>query len=272
MRQGTLHPIRAARAKSQVLSKSVKSGSDAVADPHSGTHVIPEGMPSAGTPATGVAHQINNPLAVAITNIEFMSDLLVQYAKTASDARDASRIAALVDPMRDSREALERIRDIVRELEMGSFFRAQRPAVPGERAVPVLSSGPPAVARRARVLVVDDEVALCRILVRALEDDHDVEAVSTGKEALARITAGERFDVILSDLLMPEMTGMELHQRLQQVAPDQARRTVFLTGGAFTATARAFLDKVSNLKAEKPLQQKDLLAVIARTLAEQAGT
>jgi CheY-like chemotaxis protein len=126
----------------------------------------------------------------------------------------------------------------------------------------------PAPARRARVLIVDDEAALGRVLVRALEDDHDAEAVTAGREVLARVAAGERFDVIVSDLMMPEMTGMELYERLLVLAPDQARRMIFLTGGAFTATARAFLDNVPNAKAEKPIQQKDLLELISQTHAD----
>jgi CheY-like chemotaxis protein len=60
--------------------------------------------------------------------------------------------------------------------------------------------------------------------------------------ALQRITAGERFDIIVCDLMMPQMTGMDLHAALTRAAPDQAARMVFLTGGAFTERARRFLE------------------------------
>jgi CheY-like chemotaxis protein len=158
--------------------------------------------------------------------------------------------------------------EVESELGTGSLFRLRLPAALHAQEDSPQGSMAPAAAQRARVLIVDDEAALGRVLVRALEEHHDAEAVTTGREVLARITAGERFDVIVSDLMMPEMTGMELHEHLLAVAPDQARRMVFLTGGAFTATAGAFLDRVPNAKAEKPLQQKDLLKLIAHTLVD----
>ena len=116
---------------------------------------------------------------------------------------------------------------------------------------------------------MDDEPALGRTLTRTLEDTHDVEATTSAKELLSRIDAGERFDVIVSDLMMPEMTGMELYEHLQKSAPDQARRMLFLTGGAFTATAREFLAGVPNPTLEKPLRRKDLLSRIAELLQQQ---
>jgi CheY-like chemotaxis protein len=119
---------------------------------------------------------------------------------------------------------------------------------------------------RARVLLVDDEPAIGRVLTRALEGLHDVEATASGRALLARIAAGERFDVIISDLMMPEMTGMDLHAELRSVAPDQAERMVFLTGGAFTSRARDFLSTVENPVIEKPLERKDLVGAIAAML------
>ena len=81
--------------------------------------VISERMASAGTLAAGVAHEINNPLAVALANLEYLSDLLGQYAKSTSEAGD-TRMAAFADPIRDTREALDRIRDIVRDVKLFS--------------------------------------------------------------------------------------------------------------------------------------------------------
>ena len=86
---------------------------------------------------------------------------------------------------------------------------------------------------------------------------------------MSRIDAGERFDVIVSDLMMPEMTGMELYEHLEKSAPEQASRVVFLTGGAFTASAREFLARVRNPTMEKPLQRKELLSTIADVLQRQ---
>ena len=69
------------------------------------------------------------------------------------------------------------------------------------------------------MLVVDDEPALTRVLDRALSKHHDVDAVTSARDALARIEAGERFDVIVSDLMMPEMTGMALYEEIRRSRP-----------------------------------------------------
>jgi nitrogen-specific signal transduction histidine kinase/ActR/RegA family two-component response regulator len=120
-------------------------------------------------------------------------------------------------------------------------------------------------ARRLSVLVVDDEVAIGRALQRSLDRYHDVVVLTSGKEALSRIASGERFDVILSDLMMPEVTGLDLHEELCRIAPDQAERMIFLTGGAFTDRARDFLDRVPNPRLEKPFEVANILALIAGT-------
>jgi CheY-like chemotaxis protein len=101
---------------------------------------------------------------------------------------------------------------------------------------------------------------------RVLAPHHDVTALSQARDALARIAGGERFDVILTDLMMPEMTGMDLHDELLRIAPDQAARLVFVSGGAFTVRARKFLDAVPNARLEKPIAIHTLLALIAGML------
>jgi CheY-like chemotaxis protein len=101
---------------------------------------------------------------------------------------------------------------------------------------------------------------------RALSRYHDVTVSNSGRDALDRIVGGERFDVIVSDLMMPEVTGMEIHRELSRQVPDQARRMVFLTGGAFSASAQQFLDRVQNPWLEKPFDLPDLLAIVARLL------
>ena len=115
----------------------------------------------------------------------------------------------------------------------------------------------------ARVLVVDDEPAMGRALQRTLREHLDVVALTSAREALALISDGERFDVILSDVMMPEVSGMELYGSLQTIAPDQAERMIFVTGGAFTPAAREFLDRVPNPRIEKPVEATNLLAMVA---------
>jgi CheY-like chemotaxis protein len=110
--------------------------------------------------------------------------------------------------------------------------------------------------------VVDDEPPLAQSLRRTLAREHDVVAVSSGRAALDLVASGERFDVILCDLMMPEITGMDLSERLATEAPEAARSLVFMTGGAFTPRAREFLDDPSRRRIEKPFDLETLRALV----------
>jgi PAS domain S-box-containing protein len=139
--------------------------------------------------------------------------------------------------------------------------------LPAQQQGPVLAQPGPqpaqaAASRRGSVLVVDDEPMVLRAIERALCRDHQVTAVTRASDALGLIAGGGRFDVILCDLLMPEMSGMDLYTEVRRVAPEQASRMVFVTGAAFTPGARAFLDEVDNERLEKPVQVEQLLAVV----------
>jgi signal transduction histidine kinase len=116
--------------------------------------------------------------------------------------------------------------------------------------------------RRGKILVVDDEAALGTALRRALSTEHDVMAVTSAQEAILKVADGERFDVIFCDLMMPEVTGMDLHATLTRLAPDQAEKVVFMTGGAFTSRAQEFFDQVINLRVEKPFDIANLRALV----------
>ena len=79
---------------------------------------------------------------------------------------------------------------------------------------------------------------------RVLRRHHHVTAVTTAQEALDILVTGREFDVVLSDLMMPGMSGMELYRALSELSPKMAARIVFLTGGAFTPEANVFLDGI----------------------------
>ncbi len=125
---------------------------------------------------------------------------------------------------------------------------------------PTAAAGRP----RGRVLIVDDNAALARSLVRLVAPDHDVEYVESAREALELVASGRRYDAIVSDLMMPVMSGMELHAELDRICPDQAGRMVFMTGGVFVPEARDFLDRVPNWRLTKPFPPEQLLEFIDR--------
>jgi PAS domain S-box-containing protein len=117
---------------------------------------------------------------------------------------------------------------------------------------------------RRRVLVVDDERLVGEAIARALSEENDVEVVTEAKLALARVQKGAVYDVVFCDLMMPVMTGMDLYAEIVRAAPRLAGRLVFMTGGAFTPRARAFLENVVNPCLEKPLDTSKLRSIVAR--------
>jgi PAS domain S-box-containing protein len=117
---------------------------------------------------------------------------------------------------------------------------------------------------RRRVLIIDDERLVGEAVARSLSDDNDVEVVTEAQQALSRLAAGERFDVVLCDLMMPVMTGMDLYAEVMKREPKLAGRFVFMTGGAFTPRARAFLESIVNPCLEKPLDMNRLRSIVAR--------
>ncbi len=119
---------------------------------------------------------------------------------------------------------------------------------------------------RARILVVDDEPLVGNSIRRALGREHEVLAVSTGADALRLFRSGKRFDLILCDVMMPEMTGMDLSAMLTELAPDQAERMVFMTGGAFTDRAKRFLERTPRRTLLKPLEPPVLRSLIHEAL------
>ncbi len=117
-----------------------------------------------------------------------------------------------------------------------------------------------------RVLVVDDEPSVGNALRRMLSRNHQVEATTGAQEALERVRQGEHFDAILCDLMMPQMSGMELYRVLLEQFPAVARRVVFMTGGIFTDVARAFIAQVPNPTVDKPFDRDQLLEVISKVI------
>jgi CheY-like chemotaxis protein len=117
-------------------------------------------------------------------------------------------------------------------------------------------------ALRGRVLIVDDEPMVVATLRRVLSRHHDIATTTSAREALERLRAGQRFDVVLCDLMMPDMTGMALHDTLDRELPDLARRMIFITGGAFTPRGVDFLERVHNPRIEKPFDVSTLLDMV----------
>ncbi|MBU1240253.1 PAS domain S-box protein, partial [Myxococcota bacterium] len=119
--------------------------------------------------------------------------------------------------------------------------------------------------RKARILIVDDEKSVRSLIVRILKTHDTVEACS-GEEAREILLADPDFDVILCDLMMPVISGMELHQWVRSHNPPLSQRFVFISGGAFTPKSREYLTTVSNVQLSKPFKPSELQEIIASML------
>ena len=145
----------------------------------------------------------------------------------------------------------------------GTEFRVTLPiAGASDLAKPRTRSVTVPATRRGRVLVIDDEEPLAQAIRRFLATEHEVTAVFSAGAALDLVRQGERYDVIFCDLMMPQVTGMEMHAELVRLDAAQAEKVVFLTGGAFTPMARDFLDQVPNRRLEKPFDLKELRRLV----------
>lgn len=130
---------------------------------------------------------------------------------------------------------------------------AEAVAVPTEKAAPRTSAG--------RILVIDDEPVVRRLVKRLLAP-HEVVLEGDGRVALALLDAGEQFDVILCDLMMPNFSGVDVYAAVARSHPDLLGRMIFLTGGTFSQASTEFLDTIPNPVLTKPFAAADLLALI----------
>jgi CheY-like chemotaxis protein len=119
-----------------------------------------------------------------------------------------------------------------------------------------------------RILLIDDDAAIVSSLARLLAHQYEVVPLTSPREALRRIVAGERFDAIVCDLMMPDLGGVDLFERIREADPSQSDAMIFMTGGAFTAGDREFLDSIPNARLEKPFSAHELRALVRGRLLQ----
>jgi CheY-like chemotaxis protein len=117
-----------------------------------------------------------------------------------------------------------------------------------------------------RVLVIDDEPTLGRLIQLLLSGEHEVRAVTSAEDALACFHAGERYDAVLCDVMMPRTSGPELHERVRTTWPELAPRFVFMTGGALTEHSRSYLDTSPQPLLDKPFSPDVLRHALRRVV------
>ena len=118
----------------------------------------------------------------------------------------------------------------------------------------------------ARILLAEDDRSLCDFLTMALaREGHEVIARTNGLDALAELESGERYDLLLSDIVMPGMDGIELSQRAMELRP--SLKVMFITGFA-AVSLRASREQPSAKILSKPFHLRDLVLEVERVFEE----
>ena len=92
--------------------------------------------------------------------------------------------------------------------------------------------------------------------------------VASGEAARQLLARDQDFDLILCDMMMPEVSGVDLHAWLSDENPELAKQLIFVTGGAFTPRAREYLNHVDNERLEKPFDMVELRKIVASRIRE----
>lgn len=158
--------------------------------------------------------------------------------------------------------------EVQSELGKGTVFRV---VLPG--CAPVVAEAPRAASasvnapqKRGRVLVIDDEEAMGLLLEHGLGKEHATTSLTSARDALEQLEAGERFDAIVCDVMMPDLTGPELHALVQRFAPEQAARMIFMTGAAFSSADWAFLETTAHPTLRKPFVLEAVRDVVRKVV------
>ena len=161
------------------------------------------------------------------------------------------------------------------EVGRGTRFVVRLPVrqqVPEDQGVAVVADNGQAPKLRGRILVVDDEPLIRSSMRRILGNEHDVVTAASGDAARTLLEQDGSYDVILCDVMMPNMSGMELHEWLANRDSALAGRMIFLTGGAYTPWASEYVANAGNLRIEKPVDTANLKRVVMERVLEHKRT
>jgi PAS domain S-box-containing protein len=148
----------------------------------------------------------------------------------------------------------------------GAVFRVELPVERPEGTTVAVVTEKPLIIRGARILVVDDEPGIAGVLAEVLQlDGHVVETVGNGEAALGKLALGG-YELILSDVRMPELDGPSLYSELERRDPRLLRRMIFLTGDTLSPGTRAFLEKTGAPCLSKPFALSDVREIVQRVL------
>jgi signal transduction histidine kinase len=152
----------------------------------------------------------------------------------------------------------------------GTTFRVTLPpARPTDPKARISCAAPQAAGKPRRILVIDDEPAIGEAVreVLARRPSDEVVVRRSGRDALALLLRDDAFDVILTDVHMDDLSGIDVYRRLMKVKPRLAARMIFMTASALTDDARAFLAGKPQRCVDKPLDMAKVEALISSIAA-----
>ena len=204
-----------------------------------------------------LAHSMNNAIAYVVTNLNLLNEELEQLPL---DATQRTRLLQLIDT---ATEGATQVHLGIRRLKVLSWV-----GEPGEQVHNPESSqddtwdeGP----SDARILIIDDEAQVLRAMSRALKH-YDLTPTESGQQAINLLSKGTDFDLILCDLIMREVSGIDVYRWLTEHRPELLDRLIFVTAGTFTDELRDFLASVPNQILNKPFDTKTLRWLVAQSL------
>jgi DNA-binding NtrC family response regulator len=195
-----------------------------------------------------IAHELNNPLSIIIGHAAILR-------QTLADAPSAEQAEKIV-------QAAEKCARIMR-----NFL-----ALVGQESLERSAVSVKQVVRGARILVVDDEPGIAEVLAEVFQlDGHVVVMVGNGEEALEKLVV-EQYDLILSDVRMPDLDGPALYREVERRNPDLLQRFIFLTGDIMSPETSQFLAQTGVPCLSKPFTLEMVREAVQRVLSEASRT
>lgn len=213
-----------------------------------------------GEVAIGLSHEINNPLTV----IESQISLLERHLRAKGEIGEVERVTRIRAEIRRIEANLRRLNEMAQQESYSSTEYLGRARMIDLSARP--EAAPLALETR-KILVVDDDPAVRESVSEILAaEGAEVALVGNGREAIERIRR-ERFDLVLSDVVMPEMDGYELFQAARREAPDTP--VVLMTAFYYDqdhVIKRSRLEGLDGVLFKKPVNPERLVKTLAELI------
>ena len=213
-----------------------------------------------GEVAIGLSHEINNPLTV----IESQISLLERHLRAKGEIGEVERVTRIRAEIRRIEANLRRLNEMAQQESYASTEYLGRARMIDLSARP--EAAPLALETR-KILVVDDDPAVRESVSEILAaEGAEVALVGNGREAIERIRR-ERFDLVLSDVVMPEMDGYELFQAARREAPDTP--VVLMTAFYYDqdhVIKRSRLEGLDGVLFKKPVNPERLVKTLAELI------